>query len=95
MRVAVPLLIISAVVVMLPSMLGYSGDGVTLTWFIAEMYIHHTLGLAVIGLWVFANLAQTGRIRLQSRLLPHMRAAAIIWVITFIMGVHIYLVIWV
>ncbi len=95
MRVGVGILIVTMAVVMLPSLLGYTGSRIPLSWFYIELWVHHLLGLAVLGIFVYANLALGGVIKMKHRLLVPMRAVAIIWIISFIMGVHLYLVIWV
>jgi hypothetical protein len=58
------------------------------------MLVHHTLGLVVVGIFIFANLAMAGVIKLKGRLVPYMRVAAAAWVLSLILGVHLYLVIW-
>lgn len=95
MRIAVILLIISVAVPMTLSMVGYTSAGVMLNWFYIEMYAHHMLGLAVIVLWVYINLAQSGRIKVSHRLTPYMRSAFILWVITFIMGAYMFVIVWI
>jgi putative membrane protein len=59
--------------------------------FQAEVLLHHGLGLVVVLLWIYINLVYLGR--LKARLAPKlaMQAAAGLWVVSFILGFHIYL----
>lgn len=95
MRVLLPLQIISIVGVMLPSMLGYLENERPAVLFNIEMLIHHTLGLAVVALWVYVNLALRGVIKTWGRMVIAMRLAFALWVLTFLIGLHLYLVIWI
>ncbi len=95
MRVLLPLQIISIAGVMLPSMLGYLENEQPGIFFNIEMLIHHTLGLAVVALWVYVNLALRGVIKMWGRLVLAMRLAFALWVLTFLIGLHLYLLIWV
>lgn len=94
MRVLLPLQIISIVGVMLPSMLGYLENEQPAILFNIEVLIHHTLGLAVVALWVYVNLALRGVIKTWGRMVIAMRMAFTLWVLTFLIGLHLYLVIW-
>ena len=95
MRVLLPLQIISIAGVMLPSMLGYLENEQPGTFFNIEVLIHHTLGLAVVALWVYVNLALRGVMKMWGRLVVAMRLAFALWALTFLIGLHLYLVIWV
>ncbi len=95
MRVLLPLQIISIAGVMLPSLLGYLENEQPGIFFNIEMLIHHTLGLAVVALWVYVNLVLTGVMMMWGRLVVAMRLAFALWVLTFLIGLHLYLVIWV
>ena len=94
MRVAVALLIINMLAVMLPSLVSFVANERPETWFYLEQIVHHTIGLAVIGLFVFINLAFSGVIKLKHRLQIYMRLAAGLWVLSFFIGVHIYFLLW-
>lgn len=94
-RVAVVLQLIAIALVMLPSLLGYLTKESPGPFFLAETLVHHTLGLAVIALWVYINLAMRGAVKASGRLVGYMRAAFIMWLLSFLIGVHLYLVIWV
>lgn len=58
--------------------------------FQTEMLIHHSLGVLVVFLWVYINLAVTGRARLVGSLPTLMRTALIMWVVTFLLGLYLY-----
>ena len=95
MRVLLPLQIISIAGVMLPSMLGYIKNEQPGIFFNIEMLIHHAFGLAVVALWVYVNLALRGVMKMWGRLVVAMRLAFALWVLTFLIGLHLYLLIWV
>ena len=94
MRIAVIVQILSIAVVMLPKMVGYVGNLQATSSLSIEMWVHHLAGLAVVGLWVFMNLAMTGRIKIKGRLRPYMRLALIFWLVSLGLGIHIYASVW-
>lgn len=95
MRVAVPLQIITIAGVMLPSMLGYIKNESLGALFSTEILIHHTLGLVVVALWVYINLVFVGIMNKgRRRIVVAMRLAFISWVLTFLLGLHMYVLIW-
>lgn len=94
LRVAVPLQILAVAVVMLPSMLGYIENVQRNTIFNIEMYVHHTLGLIVIAIWIYINLVFAGVMRIRGRLATAMRLALAAWILALIIGLHMYLLIW-
>lgn len=89
MRIAVAVQLLAIFTVMLPAMLGYVKHPrpVALQ---TEMLIHHSLGALVIFLWVYINLAFTGKVRLFGRLATFMKIALVIWVLTFLLGLYLY-----
>lgn len=95
MRVAVVVQLASIAVIMLPSMLGYSENKPPGLLFSLEIPIHHSLGLLVVGLWIYVNLAFKGIIKSRIRLVLPMRLAFGAWLVTLILGLHIYLLLWV
>ena len=94
MRVAVLLQIIAIAGVMLPSMLGYIENEQRSIFFNMEMLVHHTLGLIVIAIWIYINLVFAGVMRIRVRLETAMRLALASWILTLIIGLHMYLLIW-
>ena len=94
MRVAVLLQIIAIAGVMLPSMLGYIEDEQRGIFFNIEMWVHHTLGLAVITIWIYINLVFAGVMRIKVRLAIAMKLALASWILALIIGLHMYLLIW-
>ncbi len=95
MMVALPVQIIAIAGVMLPSMLGYIRYGQLGSFFNIEMWIHHILGLVVIALWIYINLVIRGVIKIRGRLVIPMRLAFVLWLLVLVMGLHLYVVIWV
>ncbi|NJD77198.1 MAG: hypothetical protein FIB08_08920 [Candidatus Methanoperedens sp.] len=94
MRIAVLLQIIAIASVMLPSMLGYIEYEPLGIFFNFEMGIHHTLGLAVIVIWIYINLVFAGVMRIRVRLVTAMRLTLVSWILALIFGLHMYLLIW-
>ena len=94
MRIAIIVQILSIAVVLLPKMVGYVRDLQASSSLSIEMWIHHLLGLSVVGLWIFMNLAMTGRIKIKSRLRRYMRLPFTLWIISLGMGIHIYAQVW-
>jgi putative membrane protein len=93
--VAVPIQIIAIAGIMLPSMLGYVRYGQPESFFNIEIWIHHTLGLVVIALWIYINLVFRRVIKIQRRLVVPMRLALVLWLLVLAMGLHLYVLIWV
>ncbi|MGB8217479.1 MAG: hypothetical protein WCE94_09280 [Candidatus Methanoperedens sp.] len=88
-RIAVPLQILAIITVMLPSLLGYikiEPFGI----FNAELLIHHTLGLLVVVLWIYINLAFGNIVRMPGNLRMFMRTALSLWLLSLVLGLHIY-----
>ncbi len=94
MRIIVPVQIAAIAVVMMPSFLGYVTSGVPVTVFFIEMVAHGVLGLTVLAIWIFVNLAQMGLIRVRRRLLLPMRLALGLWLLSFAIGAHMYFTLW-
>ena len=88
-RVAVAVQLLSIFLIMLPVMLGYIKNP-RQTAFQTEMLAHHSLGVLVILLWVYINLAFMGRVRLLGKLAIFMRSALSIWVLAFLFGLYLY-----
>ncbi len=86
MRVLVPVQIIAIAAVMLPSMLGYIENPPP---FYTEMLIHHTLGLSVIALWLYINLS-FGKVWMPRNLRTFMRTAFVLWMLALLLGLHMY-----
>lgn len=63
-RVANLVQIMAIFVVMLPSMLSIIGNVPSLPFFYPEVLIHHSLGLVLIGLWVYINLGIARRVKM-------------------------------
>lgn len=95
MRVAIPVQMVAIAVVMLPSMLGYIQNEAPGLLFSLEIPVHHGLGLVVVALWIYVNLAFKGIIKIRWRLVIPMRLAFGSWLVTLILGLHIYLSLWV
>ncbi len=91
MRVLVPVQIIAIVTVMLPSMLGYL---VHPPPFITEILVHHALGILVVVLWIYINLS-FGKPWQPKNLALFMRSAFTFWILALLIGLHLYLMIYV
>ena len=85
--VVIQLLIIFSM--MLPSMSGYLKSPGQVV-FRTEMLVHHSLGILLVLLWGYINLAVMGRVRVLGRLPMYMRTALLVWGLTFLLGIHLY-----
>ncbi len=90
MRGAVLAQIIAIAGIMLPSMLGYILNVRDNTYLNIEILTHHTLGLAVIVLWIYINLVFSGKAKTNIKLVTFMRAALLLWVSSLLLGLHLY-----
>ena len=90
-RVAVPIQIVAILVVMLPSMLGFIENVPSLPFFFPGVLIHHSLGLTVVGLWVYINLDFERRVKMPRNRAAVMWLALGVWIASFILGLSIYL----
>ncbi|MCZ7356162.1 MAG: hypothetical protein O8C66_00125 [Candidatus Methanoperedens sp.] len=88
-RAAVIVQIIAIALIMLPSLLGYV-ENIKPNLFLAEMLAHHTIGLLLILVWIYINLVFTGRMRSSINLKTVMRLALMLWIISLILGIHMY-----
>jgi hypothetical protein len=75
---------------MLLPMLGYISSPQSATIFFIEIWTHHVLGLIVVGIWVYVNLVQWRVIKHKGRLKNYMLIALVAWILTFLIGLHIY-----
>lgn len=91
MRALVPAQIIAIAAIMLPSMLGYLTNPPP---FNTEMLVHHALGLLVVVLWIYINLS-FGKPWMPHNLALFMRSAFTLWMVALLLGLHMYLLIYV
>lgn len=95
MRITVPVQILAILAIMLPSMDGYLVHGTPSPLFRAEMLVHHSIGLAIIVLWVYINLIFLKYLRPRFRIRTAMRLALSLWVLSLVMGIHMFVSIYV
>ncbi len=95
MRIAVGVQLATIAAVMYPSLLGYLEHEKKGIVFNSQLLTHHSIGLVVVGLWVFANLAVGGVIKFKGRLRNFMRGAFVLWMAALLIGlatfVQVYL----
>jgi hypothetical protein len=91
LRIAVPVQILAITLVMLPSLLGYLINERKGVLFDSEILLHHTLGLVVIAVWIYANLVLLKKIKSRIPLKKVMRLGLVSWIITYSAGVYLYL----
>ncbi len=92
-RGAVLLQLLAIAVVMFPSMTGYLEHEDRGTFFNTVMLIHHSLGLAVVVLWLYLNLVLGLGFKLLGRLVVWMRLALSLWITAFLLGLFLYVLI--
>jgi hypothetical protein len=88
-RSAVIVQIIAIALIMLPSLLGYV-ENVKPNLFLGEMLLHHTIGIVLVVVWIYINLVFTGRMRSSINLKTIMRLALMLWIISLLLGIHMY-----
>ncbi len=76
---------------MLPSMLGYLSHPPP---FAIEILVHHALGILVVVLWIYINLS-FGKPWMPRNLALFMRSAFALWILALLIGLHMYLMIYV
>jgi hypothetical protein len=91
LRLAVTAQILAVLALMSPAMVQILVPGRPNGLFQAEVLLHHSLGLAVVLLWIYINLVYLGRLKARLALRRAMQAAAGLWVASLILGFHIYL----
>ena len=60
------------------------------SFLVAEIFLHHALGLAVIPFFIYINLVYEKRLSPRFSMRSAMQAAAGIWVASLLMGFHLY-----
>ena len=90
-RIASVIQIAAIVAIMWESLLGYLGNDAPDLLFNMELLIHHSLGILVILLWIYINLVYARFIRSRGNFKNAMKLAYIVWMFTFIIGLHIYI----
>jgi len=89
-RIAIVIQLASILAVMWESMLGYLSNAQD-RFFNMELLIHHSLGILLILLWIYINLVFARLIQSRIELRHIMKLAYIIWTFAFILGLHIYI----
>jgi len=90
-RTAAGIQIVAIAAIMWESMVGYLGSDAMDTSFNMELLIHHSLGILLIFLWVYINLVYGRFIRSRGNFRNSMKLAYIVWMVAFILGLHIYI----
>jgi hypothetical protein len=94
MRVSVAVQIILIGALMAPSLAGYLRNWIGWSWFMAGIVVHHVLGVIVVLLFIYVNLAFEGAVRSPRRLRPYMRSALVLWLVSLGLGLYLYVYIW-
>ena len=90
LRMAFAAQILAILLLMFPAMGIVLEPGRPVSFLVAEILLHHSLGLAVIPLFIYINLVYERRLALRFSMRSAMQAAAGIWVASLLMGFHIY-----
>lgn len=94
MRSAFGVQIIAIGIVMAPALAGYLRSWHGWSWLTSLIVVHHTLGVIVILLFAYINLAFTGVVTAPRSYRPFMLTALALWVISLAMGIYLYWYIW-
>lgn len=82
--------ILAVLIVMLPAM-NSLGKLSSISYLIdAEVLLHHSLGLGVMAIWVYVDLVYLRRLRVRISLKSAMRTATVFWLVSLLLGIHIY-----
>ena len=90
LRMAFAAQILAILLLMSPAMGILLEPGRPTSFLVAEIFLHHALGLAVIPLFIYINLVYEKRLSPRFSMRSAMQAAAGIWVASLLMGFHIY-----
>jgi hypothetical protein len=55
-----------------------------------EAIAHHALGLVVVLIFIYVNLVYTGVVKTGRGFKNLMRTAAVLWALTLLLGIHLY-----
>ncbi len=83
--------IITIFAIMLPSLLGYVENVPPIPFLYPELIIHHILGLVLIAIFIYVNLEVGRVIPPLIKRKTAMRTALVVWLITIVLGINIYL----
>ena len=78
---------------MIPSMIRHVGNGQRGPLYGTE-WVHHSLGIVVILLWVLINLQSRRIVRIRIRRTTLMRTALALWVVVLVLGALLYKSLW-
>lgn len=90
LRMAFAAQILAILLLMSPAMGILLEPGRPTSFLVAEIFLHHALGLAVILLFIYINLVYEKRLSPRFSMRSAMQAAAGMWVASLLMGFHIY-----
>ena len=91
MRILVALQLLASVGFMLRSLVGYVQSSPSKLLLVPEMLLHHSLGVVVVLIFIWVNLGFAWGPRYRRALKPLMRIALACWVVTLLLGLHIFL----
>lgn len=94
MRLAMPMQLLAILAVRLPAMEGYREHAPPFPLFDLELPAHHSLGLGAVILWIYVNLTYLGLIWPRLSLKAAMQWATAFWLLSLVLGIHIYSVLY-
>lgn len=95
MRLATSVQILAVISIMLPSLYGYVEHASIGHLFRAEIYMHHLIGLSLLLIWIYINLVFMRIVKKPVvRLRTMMWTALTLWITSFILGLHIYIMVY-
>ena len=90
LRMAFAAQILAILLLMSPAMGILLEPGRPTSFLVAEIFLHHALGLAVIPFFIYINLVYEKRLSPRFSMRSAMQAAAGMWVASLLMGFHLY-----
>jgi putative membrane protein len=94
MRAAVAVQVLTVAFIMAPSLGSYLRHWNGWSLYTAEIMVHMALGVIVLLLFAYINLAFGGLVKAPRSFRPLMRTALTVWVLSLALGIHLYFYIW-
>ncbi|MCL5735893.1 MAG: hypothetical protein M1274_09965 [Actinobacteria bacterium] len=94
MRSAVAAQILSIGIIMAPSLARYISHWSGWSRFTIELVVHHSMGVIVLLLFIYINLAYLGVVKAPRRTRPFMLTALSFWTASLGLGIYLFWYIW-
>lgn len=93
-RILLVIEILAIGLIMAPSLARYIKHWGGFSGLTTEIIIHHALGVVLLALWIFINLAYYGIVKRPRGFRRYMWAALAVWLVSLALGIQLYVRIW-